>query len=160
MEKLRELEEVLTAAKKIGEKFQDELSKLQTEKNLLAEENAELRATNQKILAERTGMLIEMNNLLAENDRLRKVNEMFGKNFQQLPQQLHFIMQNEFQKFLTAATSSGEKNFDEDENLIVPTDEEFEILDAEEKLPANLNQPKKKMVYAEFYAEELGFEKD
>lgn len=153
MDEFRNLEEILITARKIGEK-------LHVERNLLAKENAKLREENQRILAERNSLLVEMNNLLAENERLRKINATFEKNLSQLPRQLQFIMQNEFQKFLTAASSTNDENFDEKNNLIVPT--ELEILDAEENLPANLqdNQPKKKMVYAEFYAEEVGYEQN
>lgn len=135
MDELRNLEEIFSATRKIVEK-------LQAENNLLAEENLKLREMNQKILS--------------ENERLQKINENFGKNLQHF----HFAMQNEFQKFLTAASSTNGENFDEEKKIVVPVENETEILDAEENLPANLNQPKKKMVYAEFFAEEVGFKEN
>lgn len=155
MDEFQKLEEILINARKIGER-------LHVEKNLLSKENAKLREENQRLLAERNNLLVEMNNLLAENDRLRKINATFEKNLSQLPRQLQLIMQNEFQKFLTAASSTGEENFDEENSLIVPVETEIEVLDAEENLPANLqdNQPKKKMLYAEFYAEEIGYKEN
>ena len=170
MDELRNLEEVLISARKIGEKFY-------VERDLLSKENAKLREENQRLLAERSNLLVEMNNLLAENERLRKVNATFEKNLAQLPQQFQFIMQNEFRKFLKAASSTNGENFDEEKNfvapvenemgtfdgekkIVVPVENETEILDAEENLPANLNQPKKKMVYAEFFAEEVGFKEN
>ena len=144
MDEIKDLEEILITAKEISEK-------LQARKNFLTEEISRLREENQKILAERNNLLVELNGLLAENERLRKVNATFGKNLAQLPQRFQIAIQNEFQKFLTAASNSIDE-----ENLTVPN--RTEILDVEENLPANLenNQPKKKMVYAEFYAEEIG----
>lgn len=148
MDELNDLEEILSDVKKISEK-------LQARKNFLTEEISRLRAENEKILAERNSLLNEMNALLAENERLRKVNATFGKNLAQLPQRFQIAIQNEFQKFLTAASNSVDE-----ENLTVPN--ETEILSAEENLPADLqeSQPKKKMLYAEFYAEEAGFKED
>ena len=139
MDELRNLEEIFSATRKIVEKLREE---------------------NQRLLAERSNLLVEMNNLLAENERLRKVNATFEKNLAQLPQQFQFIMQNEFRKFLKAASSTNGENFDEEKNFVVPVENETEILDTEENLPANLNQPKKKMVYAEFFAEEVGFKEN
>ena len=137
----------------LGEKIQSELENLRRENLKLLEENKNL-------LAERNNLLVEMNNLLEENERLRKVNETFGNNLQQLPNQFQFIMRDELQKFFAGLSSTAEKNFDDDEddenNSVVPFENGIEILDAEENLPANISEepPKKKMVYAEFYAEE------
>ena len=150
----------------LGEQIKTEFEKLQ-------DENLKLREKNKIILAERNNLLVEMNNLLAENERLRKVNETFGKNLQQLPNQFQFIMRDELQKFFSGLSQAAkknpdkveEKNFDEhdekisddevEENSLVSFENGIEILDAEETLPENIqNQPKKKMIFAEFYAEE------
>ena len=147
MDELKDLEEILSAAKKISEK-------LQVRKNFLTEEISRLRAENEKILAERNNLLVELNSLLAENERLRKVNESFGDNLRQINDLFRMFIGGGSQKNLTDSESV--------ENSIVPTETEIEILDAEENLPANLqeSQPKKKMVYAEFYAEEIGYKEN
>lgn len=139
----------------LGEKIQDEI-------NLLQKENAKLLEENKNLLAERNNLLVEMNNLLAENERLRKVNETFGKNLQQIPNQFQFIIRDELKKFFESLSLATENNFNESENepeennSVVPFENGIEILDAEENLPDNIQneQPKKKMIYAEFYAEE------
>lgn len=150
----------------LGEKIRNEFEKLQ-------DENLKLREKNKMILAERNNLLVEMNNLLAENERLRKVNETFGKNLQQLPNHFQFIMRDELQKFFAGLSQAAERNFDEqeeknfveqdekisddedEENSLVSFENGIEILDAEENLPENIQtQPKKKMIFAEFYAEE------
>ena len=153
MDEFKDLGEILTAAKEISEK-------LQARKNFLTEEISKLREENQRILAERNNLLIELNSLLAENERLRKVNESFGNNLQQVGDFFKMFIGNGSRKNLTDSEN--------DENSIVPTETatetatatatETEILDAEENLPANLDQSKKKMVYAEFFAEEIGYE--
>ena len=136
----------------LGEKIQNEIERLKSE-------NLKLHEDYQNILIERNNLLVEMNSLLAENERLRKVNESFGKNLQQLPNQFQFIMRDELRKFFDGLTGKVEQNFEE-ENFVTSVETEpateIEILDAEEKLPDNIkeNQPKKKMIYAEFYAEE------
>lgn len=147
MDEFKDLEEVLSAAKKISEK-------LQVRKNFLTEEISRLRAENEKILAERNNLLVELNSLLAENERLRKVNEGFGENLRQINNLFRMFIGNDSRKNFTDSDSEVE------ENLI--SHDETEILDAEENLPANLknSQPKKKMVFAEFYAEEVGFEEN
>lgn len=146
MDELKDFEEMLVAVKKIGEK-------LQAERNFLAEENSELRAENQRILAERNNLLVELNSLLAENERLRKVNESFGDNLRQI---------NDLFRMFIGGSKKILNDSENVENSIVPTETEPEILDAEENLPVSFqeNSPKKKMVYAEFYAEEVGFKED
>ncbi|MBR6012430.1 MAG: hypothetical protein IK062_01435 [Selenomonadaceae bacterium] len=133
----------------LGEKIHIQLEKLQAE-------NLKLQEDYQNILLERNTLLVELNNLLAENERLRKVNESFEKNLYKLPNQFQLIMRDELQKFFAGLSATAEKNFDEEETDVVPFESEIEILDAEEKLPDNIsdNQQKKKMIYAEFYAEE------
>lgn len=135
----------------LGEKIQNELDRLQAE-------NSRLREENKMVLAERNNLLVEMNNLLEENERLRKVNESFGKNLQQLPNQFQSIMRGELQKFFAHLSDSVENrplDDDEEEYSVVPFDNGIEILDAEENLPdIQDNQPKKKMIFADFYAEE------
>ena len=147
MDEFKDLEEILSAAKKISEK-------LQVRKNFLTEEISRLRAENEKILAERNNLLVELNSLLAENERLRKVNEGFGENLRQI--------NDLFRMFIGGDSRKISADPEDNENSIVPTENEIEVLDAEENLPANLenNQPKKKMVFAEFYAEEIGFEEN
>ena len=147
MDEFKDLEEILSAAKKISEK-------LQARKNFLTEEISRLRAENEKILAERNNLLVEMNNILAENERLRKVNEGFGENLRQI--------NDLFRMFIGGDSRKISADPEDNENSIVPTENEIEVLDAEENLPANLqeSQPKKKMVYAEFYAEEIGYKEN
>lgn len=139
MDELKDLEEILSAAKEIGEK-------LQAKREILTEEILRLRAENEKILAERNKLLIELNSLLVENEKLRKINENFGENLRQINDLSGMFIRGDSQKFLSDS--------DCDEKSIVPTESEVEILNAEE------NQPKKKMLYAEFYAEEIGFKED
>lgn len=147
MDEFKDLEEILSDVKKISEK-------LQARKNFLTEEISRLRAENEKILAERNNLLVELNSLLAENERLRKVNESFGDNLRQINDLFRMFIGGDSRKIFTDS--------EDNENSIVPTENEIEVLDAEENLPANLenNQPKKKMVFAEFYAEEIGFEEN
>ena len=141
MDEFKDLGEILTAAKEISEK-------LQARKNFLTEEISKLREENQRILAERNNLLIELNSLLAENERLRKVNESFGNNLQQVGDFFKMFIGNGSRKNLTETETA----------TATATATETEILDAEENLPANLDQSKKKMVYAEFFAEEIGYE--
>lgn len=147
MDERNDLEDILSDVKKISEK-------LQARKNFLTEEISRLREENQRILAERNNLLIELNSLLAENERLRKVNESFGDNLRQI--------NNLFKMFIGGGSQKISTDSDSGETSIVPTENEIEILDTEENLPANLqdSQLKKKMRYAEFYAEEIGFKED
>ena len=133
----------------LGEKIHIQLEKLQAE-------NLKLHEDYKNILSERNTLLVELNNLLSENERLRKVNESFEKNLYKLPNQFQFIMRDELRKFFNGLTGQLEQNFKEEEVAVVPVENEIEILDAEEKLPDNISdsQPKKKMIFAEFYAEE------
>ncbi|MBQ9441714.1 MAG: hypothetical protein IJU55_01700 [Selenomonadaceae bacterium] len=139
MDELNDLEEILSAAKEIGEK-------LQAKKKILTEEILRLRAENEKILSERNNLLVELNSLLVENEKLRKINESFGEHLRQINDLSGMFIRGDFQKFLTDSDCG--------ESSIVPSESEVEILNAEE------NQPKKKMLYADFYAEEIGFKED
>lgn len=148
MDEMKNLEEVLSAVKNIAEK-------LQAEKNILAEENIKLNEVNKEISAER-------DILLAENERLRKINENFLANMQQFSRQFQIVIRDEFQKFFAATIATKEEFSDNEKNLAVSDENEVEVLEAEEKLPVDIQniKQKKKMLYADFYAEEAGFDKE
>ena len=173
MDRLDDLEKILSAARDLGKNLQDDLDKLRADNAKLQDENKNLRADNEKLKSDSDSLLDEMETLENVVKNLRSANETFGINLNKLMMQLNqaindnhekfmaqinLLMRDEFQKFLTEYMSkikadadnknsqAGKKKSHNKENV---------SLTKTENLPTTQNNSDtKKIQYADFYAEE------
>ena len=173
MDRMSDLEKILSAARDLGKNLQDDVDKLREDNKKLEEENKNLRADNEKLKNESDSLLEE--NLMLETfaKDLRAANETFGVNLNKLMGQLNqaindshekfmsqinTLMRDEFQKFLTEymskvkADTANKKYQQSGKKKAV---ESTALTETEIFVPAkNSDKSASKEVYADFYAEE------
>lgn len=183
MDRLNDLEKILTAARDFGKNLQSDIDKLRAENEKLSTENQRLQTENAKLKTDSDNLLDEMETLENVVKDLRSANETFGVNLNKLMGQLNkaindshekfmaqinSLMRDEFQKFLSEYMSkvkASEKTSSPDkknstnvvtETSVVKTSTQNINPNAEKKsnLAHNVTTSKSKMLYADFYAEE------
>ena len=181
MDRLEDLEKILSAARDLGKNLQGDLDKIRAENEKLTAENKTLRTDNEKLKAESDSLLEEMDTLENVVKDLRAANETFGVNLNKLMGQLNQaindshekfmaqinnLMRDEFQKFLSEymskIKSSADKNKPKDnadkKKSLNPNDsipaESAAVTKTENPASGKNSNKKSKVVYAEFYAEE------
>ena len=115
MNRLTDLEKILTAARDLGKNLQDDIDKLRAENEKLQTENQRLNKENENLKTDNDNLLDEMETLENVVKNLRAANETFGVNLNSLMGQLNkaindshekfmsqinLLMRDEFQKFL------------------------------------------------------------
>lgn len=176
MDRMSDLEKILSAARDFGKNLQDDLEKLRADNAKLQEENKTLRADNESLKKDNDGLLDEMDTLENVVKDLRSANETFGVNLNKLMGQLNqaindshekfmsqinTLMRDEFQKFLSEymskikADAANKKNPQQGKKKAVDSTETTALTETEIFVPSNNpDKSKSKEVYADFYAEE------
>lgn len=183
MDRLTDLEKILSAARDLGKNLQDDIDKLRADNEKLQTENQRLQTENYNLKKDNDNLLDEMETLENVVKNLRTANETFGVNLNNLMGQLNkaindshekfmaqinSLMRDEFQKFLseymnkvkvddTATTSSnGKKKINDEKSLAKTTvKSNVTVKDTEILSPAeNIAESKSKIIFSGFYAEE------
>ena len=131
MDRLQDLEKILTAARDLGKNLQEDLNKLRADNEQLQTQNKRLQAENEKLKNDSDNLLDEMETLENVVKDLRAANETFGVNLNRLMgqpnqaindnhekfmSQINSLMRDEFQKFFAEYMSkikadTDKKNF-------------------------------------------------
>lgn len=174
MDRLGDLEKILSAARDLGKNLQADIDKLRADNEKLQAENKNLRTDNEKLKKESDSLLEEMDTLENVVKDLRSANETFGVNLNKLMGQLNqaindshekfmaqinTLMRDEFQKFLaeymSKIKSDTNKNDSQTSKKKSPKSETVELTKAENlSVQNNSTNQQPKMLYADFYAEE------
>lgn len=123
MDRLSDLEKILSAARDFGKNLQTDIDKLQADLDKVRADNDKLKAENKNLRGENDKLKADGDNLLEEMEKLenvvknlRNANETFGVNLNKLMGQLNqaindshekfmaqinLLMRDEFQKFLS-----------------------------------------------------------
>ncbi len=174
MDRMSDLEKILSAARDLGKNLQDDVDKLREDKKKLEDENKTLRADNEKLKSDSDSLLEEMETLENVVKDLRSANETFGVNLNKLMGQLNqaindnhekfmlqinTLMRDEFQKFFAEymsqikAETANKKN--QQSGKKKAADSTTALTETKIFVPTQKNdKSKSKEVYADFYAEE------
>ncbi len=166
MKQLVDLENILAAAREIGENFQQELDKLRSENETLQKENSDLRDENKILREENEKIYIEMNSLRSAKEDLRAANESFSANLSQLIANLNETHEKTMAQITTLANDGLQKIVVDYVTKIRGEEVEVHEAQAVEKYsPAEaevivddavivaVDSKKSKLAYADFYAE-------
>lgn len=101
MDRLQDLEKILTAARDLGKNLQDDLDKLRADNEQLQTQNEHLQAENEKLKSDSDKLLDEMETLENVVKDLRAANETFGVNLNRLMGQLNQAINDNHEKFMS-----------------------------------------------------------
>ena len=112
MDRLKDLEKILSAARDFGKNLQDDVDKLQADLDKVRAENDKLQAENKILQNENTKLKDESDSLLEEMEKLedvvkglRTANETFGVNLNKLMGQLNRAINENHEKFMAQINS-------------------------------------------------------
>ena len=100
MDRLQDLEKILTAARDLGKNLQNDVDKLRADNAQLQEQNKLLQAQNEKLKSDTDNLLDEMETLENVVKDLRAANETFGVNLNRLMGQLNQAINDSHEKFM------------------------------------------------------------
>lgn len=100
MDRLKDLEKILTAARDLGQNLQNDLDKLRADNEHLQAQNKRLQTENEKLKADSDNLLDEMETLENVVKDLRAANETFGVNLNRLMGQLNQAINDSHEKFM------------------------------------------------------------
>ena len=112
MDRLKDLEKILSAARDFGKNLQDDVDKLQAEldkvradNDKLQAENKTLHSENDKLKADGDGLLEEVEKLENVVKDMRAANSTFGVNLNKLMGQLNQAINDSHEKFMAQINS-------------------------------------------------------
>ena len=165
MDRMSDLEKILSAARDLGKNLQDDVDKLREDKKKLEDENKTLRADNEKLKSDSDSLLEEMETLENVVKDLRSANETFGVNLNKLMGQLNQAINDNHEKFMAQqkffaeymsqikAETANKKN--QQSGKKKAADSTTALTETKIFVPTQKNdKSKSKEVYADFYAEE------
>ena len=100
MDRLQDLEKILTAARDLGKNLQNDVDKLRADNAQLQEQNKLLQAQNEKLKSDTDNLIDEMETLENVVKDLRAANETFGVNLNRLMGQLNQAINDSHEKFM------------------------------------------------------------
>ncbi len=92
MDRLTDLEKILSAARDLGKNLQDDIDKLRADNEKLQTENQRLQTENYNLKKDNDNLLDEMETLENVVKNLRTANETFGVNLNNLMGQLNLSL--------------------------------------------------------------------
>ena len=101
MDRLQDLEKILSAARDLGKNLQDDVEKLRADNEKLQTQNEKLQAENEKLKSDSDSLLEEMETLENVVKDLRAANETFGVNLNRLMGQLNQAINDSHEKFMS-----------------------------------------------------------
>ena len=112
MDRLKDLEKILSAARDFGKNLQDDVDKLQTELDKVRADNDKLQAENKTLQHENEKLKTDGDSLLEEVEKLENVvkdlraaNSTFGMNLNKLMGQLNQAINDSHEKFMAQINS-------------------------------------------------------
>ena len=105
MDRLQDLEKILSAARDLGKNLQDDVEKLRADNEQLQTQNEKLQAENEKLKNDSDSLLEEMETLENVVKDLRAANETFGVNLNRLMGQLNQAINDSHEKFMSQINS-------------------------------------------------------
>ncbi|MBQ9486882.1 MAG: hypothetical protein IJU91_03645, partial [Selenomonadaceae bacterium] len=100
MDRLQDLEKILTAARDLGKNLQNDVDKLRADNEQLQAQNKRLQAENEKLKSDTDNLIDEMETLENVVKDLRAANETFGVNLNRLMGQLNQAINDSHEKFM------------------------------------------------------------
>ena len=112
MDRLKDLEKILSAARDFGKNLQDDVDKLQADLDKVRAENDKLQAENKTLQNENEKLKTDSDSLLEEVEKLENVvkdlrtaNSTFGVNLNKLMGQLNQAINDSHEKFMAQINS-------------------------------------------------------
>lgn len=167
MKQLVDLENILAAAREVGENFQQELDKLRAENEALKKENSDLRDENKILRDENENIYLEMNTLRTAKEDLHAASETFSSNLSQLVAtlndthaktmaQIGTLANDGFQKivfdYVSKMRDATEVSVRESKTVEKYSPATSEVI-VDDTVIVAVGNTKPKMEYADFYAE-------